>query len=431
MVQLQIISQILTSKDLSIVTDNNLTKDYFTEYSEEFQYIIDHYETYKTIPDIQTFLSEFNDIELVEVNEPARYLVDKIREEYLYSKTVPVVKKVAELLKGDANEASRYLQSELVNLTPNYTTPFVDIIHSRDRIEVFKDKSLNKDKWFIPSGFEALDDIIGGWQCGEEFVVIFARTGNGKSWVLVKSMEHAFKMGKNVGYISPEMSADKIGYRFDTLHNNFSNSALIRGDKSKVTEDEYNEYYEKLKKSENKFLVSTPRDFNNRITVSKLRVFVTANKLDVLAIDGITYMSDERYKRGDNKTTTLTNISEDLMGLSCELKIPIIIVVQSNRGGIKDNDNDTPDIEDIRDSDGISHNSTKVISLKQKGDGLIMEIKKHRDGRVGDKLCYIWDIDIGEFQYVKSLDENGDNEPIEHEVKDKPKKKKTEKKVVF
>ena len=81
MVQLQIISQILTSKDLSIVTDNNLTKDYFTEYSEEFQYIIDHYETYKTIPDIQTFLSEFNDIELVEVNEPARYLVDKIRED--------------------------------------------------------------------------------------------------------------------------------------------------------------------------------------------------------------------------------------------------------------------------------------------------------------------------------------------------------------
>ena len=157
-----------------------------------------------------------------------------------------------------------------------------------------------------------------------------------------------------------------------------------------------------------------------------------SNKLDILAVDGITYMSDERYKRGDNKTTTLTNISEDLMNLSCELKIPILIVVQSNRGGIKDNDNDTPDIEDIRDSDGISHNSTKVISLKQKGEGLIMEIKKHRDGRIGDKLCYLWDIDVGEFQYVKSLDENGDNEPIEHEVKEtRPKKKKEEKKVVF
>jgi len=433
MVQLQIISLILTSKSISIVTENNLTKDYFTEYAEEFEYILDHYNTYKKVPDVQTFLSEFNDIELFEVNEPERYLVDKIREEYLFTKTVPVIKKAAELLKGDANEASQYLQSELVNLTPNYTTPFVDIIHNKNRIEVFNDKSENRDKWFIPSGFEALDDIIGGWQCGEEFVVIFARTGNGKSWVLVKSMEHAFKMGKNVGYISPEMSADKIGYRFDTLHNNFSNRALVWGDKSKVSEEDYDKYYEELASHENKFLVSTPRDFNNKITVSKLRTFVTANKLDILAVDGITYLSDERYKRGDNKTTTLTNISEDLMGLSCELHIPILIVVQSNRGGIKDNDNETPDIEDIRDSDGISHNSTKVISLKQKSEGLIMEIKKHRDGRVGDKICYIWDIDTGEFQYVKSLDENGDNEPIEHEdKKEKPKKKKGEaKKVVF
>ena len=433
MVQLQLISKILTCKDISLITENNLTEEYFPEYNEEFNFILDHYNTYKTIPDVQTFLSKFSDVELVDVKEPDRYLINTIREEFLYSRTVPVIKKAAELLKGDANEASRYLQSELVNLTPNYTTPYVDIIHSRERIDVFKDKSLNKDKWFIPSGFEALDDIICGWQCGEEYVVIFARTGNGKSWVLVKSMEHAFKMGKNVGYISPEMSADKIGYRFDTLHNNFSNTALTRGDQSNVSVDDYEKYYEELSSHEGKFLVSTPMDFNNRITVSKLRTFVTSNKLDVLAIDGITYMSDERYKRGDNKTTTLTNISEDLFKLSCELKIPVLIVVQSNRGGIKDNDNDTPDIEDIRDSDGISHNSTKVISLKQKGDGLIMEIKKNRDGRIGDKICYLWDIDRGEFDYVKSLDENGDNPPIEHETEtdEKPKKKKDKKKVVF
>lgn len=429
MIQLQVISRILTSKSVSIVLDNNLTEDYFSEYQDEYNYILDHFNQYKVVPDVESFLSNFPDVELVEVKEPDRYLVDTIREEYLYSKTVPVIKTAAKLLKGDANEASRYLQSKMAELTPNYSTPSVDIIHDRNRIEVFNDKSENQDKWFIPSGFEELDDIIGGWQRGEEFVVIFARTGNGKSWVLVKSMEHAFKMGKNVGYISPEMSADKIGYRFDTLHNNFSNRALVRGDKNTVSEDEYNEYYEELRTHDNKFLVSTPRDFNNRVTVSKLRTYCVSNKLDILAVDGITYLSDERYKKGDSKTTTLTNISEDLMKLSCELCIPILIVVQSNRGGIKENDNDTPDIEDIRDSDGISHNSTKVISLKQKGDGLIMEVKKHRDGRFGDKVCYLWDIDYGRFEYVKSLDEKDNSVQIE-DHDDKPKKKK-EKKVVF
>ena len=428
MVSLQILNKIISTKDISIITDNNLTIDYFLEYEDEYSFIKEHFDNYKNVPDTETFINRFPDFELLEVNESDRYLVDAIREEYLYSKSVPVIKKAAELLKSDANEASRYLQSELVNLTPNYTTPYVDIIHSNSRVEMFEDKSNNKDKWFIPTGFEELDDIIYGWQCGEEFVVIFARTGIGKSWVLVKTVQHAWEIGKNVGYVSPEMSADKIGYRFDTLNNHFSNMALVRGDKSKVSIDEYKQYNEKLAEHNNSILVSTPMDFNKQVTVGKLRTFVQANNLDMLAIDGITYMTDERYKRGDNKTTSLTNISEDLMALSCELKIPILVVVQSNRGGTE---KDTPDLEDIRDSDGIAHNATKVISLNQKEEALVMKIKKNRDGKVGDKLTYLWDIDLGEFTWMPGDCDSATIERKEQKREEVKKEYKEKRKVVF
>ena len=428
MVSLQILNRVISTKDISIITDNNLTIDYFLEYEDEYSFIKEHFDNYKNVPDTETFINKFPDFELLEVNESDRYLVDAIREEYLYSKSVPVIKKAAELLKSDSNEASRYLQSELVNLTPNYTTPYVDIIHSNSRVEMFEDKSNNKDKWFIPTGFEELDDIIYGWQCGEEFVVIFARTGIGKSWVLVKTVQHAWEIGKNVGYISPEMSADKIGYRFDTLNNHFSNMALVRGDKSKVSIDEYRQYNEKLAEHNNRILVSTPMDFNKQVTVGKLRTFVQANNLDMLAIDGITYMTDERYKRGDNKTTSLTNISEDLMELSCELKIPILVVVQSNRGGTE---KDTPDLEDIRDSDGIAHNATKVISLNQKEEALVMKIKKNRDGKIGDKLTYLWDIDLGEFTWMPGDCDSATIERKEQKREEVKKEYKEKKKVVF
>ena len=428
MVSLQILNRVISTKDISIITDNNLTIDYFLEYEDEYSFIKEHFDNYKNVPDTETFINKFPDFELLEVNESDRYLVDAIREEYLYSKSVPVIKKAAELLKSDSNEASRYLQSELVNLTPNYTTPYVDIIHSNSRVEMFEDKSNNKDKWFIPTGFEELDDIIYGWQCGEEFVVIFARTGIGKSWVLVKTVQHAWEIGKNVGYVSPEMSADKIGYRFDTLNNHFSNMALVRGDKSKVSIDEYRQYNEKLAEHNNRILVSTPMDFNKQVTVGKLRTFVQANNLDMLAIDGITYMTDERYKRGDNKTTSLTNISEDLMELSCELKIPILVVVQSNRGGTE---KDTPDLEDIRDSDGIAHNATKVISLNQKEEALVMKIKKNRDGKIGDKLTYLWDIDLGEFTWMPGDCDSATIERKEQKREEVKQEYKEKRKVVF
>lgn len=413
MVQAQIINRILSTQDFSIIQNNNITDDYFVGYDNEIDFIKSHISKYGNVPDTSTFIAEFPDFELLSVTESERYLVDTIREEYLYSKSVPVLKKMAELLKSDANAAAQYMISELPNLQPNYTTPFVDIIHNDSRAKEFEERSKSPDKWCMPTGFQELDDIIGGWETSEELVVIFARTNQGKSWILTKSMQHAWEIGKNVGYISPEMSANKLAYRFDTLNKNLSNLALMRGDISKITVEDYNNYIKELSTHENKFIVSTPADFNKKITVSKLRNFIIANKLDIIAVDGITYMTDERYKRGDNKTTSLTNISEDLMQLSCEIGVPILIVVQSNRGGVKEDNTATPELEDIRDSDGISHNASKVISMKQKEQNLVMSIKKARYGKVGDKLTYYWDIDKGQFTWMACEDDSAPTEKKE------------------
>ena len=432
MVELQFLNYVLAKKDINVFKNNGITQDYFNEYLDEYTFIQNHIEEYKVVPDIETFLSNFNDFDILDVHESEEYLVNTLREEYLYTKSVPVIKKAAELLKTDANEASKYLQQQLVYLQPNYKIGGVDIIHQDNRIKLFEKKSQDSNNGFIPTGFQELDDIIYGWQRGEEFVVLYARTGQGKSWVLVKAMQHAWQIGENVGYISPEMSADKIGYRFDTLNENMSNRALVKGDTQKVSLNYYENYMKSLQEHENKFIVSTPMDFGKRITVTKLRNFIQQNELSILAIDGITYLTDERGKRSDNKTITLTNISEDLMQLSCEMGIPILVVVQSNRGGIKEDENATPDLEDIRDSDGIAHNATKVIALKQKNhDSLIMEIKKHRDGEFGGKLVYNWDIDTGDFQWCPSNEEDIPkyNEKVENN--DKVAKPQIKGKVVF
>jgi replicative DNA helicase len=143
------------------------------------------------------------------------------------------------------------------------------------------------------------------------------------------------------------------------------------------------------------------------------------NKLDILGIDGITYLTDERYKRGDNKTTGLTNISEDLMSLSLELGVPIIVAAQSNRSGVKkDEEEGTPDLDTIRDSDGIAFNATKVIAIRQTGAGLEFGIKKHRDGPVGDKLIYYWDIDKGIFTYIPSSLDGASSEHRDRKIDD-------------
>ena len=424
MVALQIISKIIATKDFSIVTDNLLTKDYFVGYEDEFTFIEKHVEEYGYVPDKATFLSQFPQIEFVDVNESDKYLINTIREEYLYYRSVPVVQKVAELLKTNANAAAEYMIGAMKDLQPNYNLGGIDIVaQAVDRYNQFVERRENQKNFFFTCGFEELDDIIHGIQREEELFVLFARTNQGKSWVLEKMCTHVWQIGYNVGYISPEMGANSIGYRFDTLYKNFSNKDLMWG-KGEVDTNEYEQYVNELKQKQNKFIVATPNDFGKRITVTKLRNWIKQYNLDLIAVDGITYLTDERYHRGDNKTTMLTNISEDLMSLSMEMKVPVLVVVQANRGGVVQDDNaGTPELDTIRDSDGIAMNASKVISIRQTNDGILkLEVKKQRFGMVGGKLNYQWNINNGEFIFVPSFDDAEAVEKTEKKVREVKKK---------
>ena len=415
MVQLQIISKILSTGKNDIVEDNLLDSSYFIGYEEEYTFIQNHIKQYGNVPDKATFLAKFPDIELVEVTETDSFLVDAVREEYLYHQSVPVLQNAAELLKTDANAAAEYMVQALQSLQPNYKLGGVDIIaDAQSRFEQFKERKEHQEEWFFTTGFQELDGVIHGIQRQEELFVLFARVNQGKSWVLEKICTHVWGLGMNIGFVSPEMSANNVGFRFDTLHNNFSNKGLMWG-KKEIEDVEYQNYIKTLQTQNNRFIVATPLDFDRKITVTKLKNWIKQYKLDLVAIDGITYMTDERMQRGDNKTTSLTNISEDLMSLSMELKLPILVVVQANREAAKDKESEAgPDLEHIRDSDGIAHNASKVLSIRQKKDNVLeLCVKKQRFGAVGAKINYTWDIDTGAFTYIPTYEDGTRNNTAE------------------
>ena len=415
MISLQVISRILDSKDLSFINDCDIeiTPDYFDDYKDEYNFINDHYIKYGSVPDVETFIARFPDITLVEVDEDNDYLVDELKREYAHNRMIDVWSKGTSLIKDNKTyEAYDFIISELPKyLEQVQKSKDVGIIESIDsRVYNYEFVNQNQSANFIPTGFDEIDTDIVGWQRGEELVVFYARTNQGKSWVLEAVCTHAVEQGYRVGYFSPEMSANDIGYRFDTLHGNLSNAAMKFGRATdEFNLDIYKKYSDDLKKLNGELYVSTPAYFSRKVTISKLRNWINKRHLDMLAIDGITYLTDERFKKGDSKTVSLTNISEDLMNLSSELKIPILVVVQANRGGVVDKTSlDTPELENIRDSDGIAMNASKVYAVRQlrvvNDDGetvtLLIENKKMRGLKVGQSYSYVWDIDVVRFKYI-------------------------------
>lgn len=407
MIELQVLNKIIKKGDWSIIADNYLAPELFNSYKKEFNFIVDFHKQFDKVPDIETMLDNFPEFKAMNVTEQDEYLIHKLRETSTYPKVAEILQKTADKALSNSFEAVEYLNAEMSKLSVDYNIKTVDIMND---VEARKKAYLEEDlgKTFIPTGFEELDQMVGGWHRGEELVVLFARTGNGKSFTLVKTLTYAWEKGYNVGFVTPEMSANRVGYRVDSAYKGFSNTNLIRGE----AEEGYIDYLDNLK-SENGFYVSEPSDFGEKITVGRIRQWAKQSNLDMVAIDGIDYMADERGRKGDNNSTRLKNISADLMTLSRELGIPILIVVQANREASKGNE--MPELSHIRDSDGISYNCSKAISLRsevtEEGSTIMeMKITKNRDGATGDELQYAWSPDRAQFTYMANNENIEENE---------------------
>lgn len=408
----QVLTRIIDNKDYSFIEDNHLTKEMFPGYEEEFEFIQEHYKQYGNIPDAVTFQARFTGFDFVDVEESDDYLLQALKNDYAISKIGLFISKVSEIASTSGIDALDYLKSHVDEVEDISTTiPSENIIATvDDRVEHSKNVSQSTKDFFIPTGFDDLDKDIDGFQRGDELVVLFARTNQGKSWIAEKIASYMSELGYSVGYFSPEMNQRDIGYRFDTLHGHLSNNAMRLGRfNDSFTVEDYTKYAKELKRLTGKLYVTRPKDFNRTVTVSKLRQWIKSDSLQALFIDGITYLTDERYKRGDSKTISLTNISEDLMELSAEMKLPIIVVVQANRGGILDKTStETPELENIRDSDGIAQNASIVYAIRQVKDKdgstfLIFDNKKMRGGEVGKSYKYKWDINTGEFTKTNEI----------------------------
>lgn len=404
MIEVQCLCACLSRKDFSMFKLNDITSDYFKDYTEEFKFIENHVNTYGNVPDTATFISRFPEFEMIEVVETDKYLIDKLRENYVYNSSVKVLQDVATKFKTlDSRDAVAYLLQQMPELNKKLTFEATDLISNFEpRYKEYEERMNNPQSSFVLTGIPELDAIIGGFDAKMENAIVTASTGQGKSWWAIFFGVSAAKQGKRVGYYSGEMPENQVGWRIDTIFSHISNFALTHG--NKYIKDEYKHALINLRDSVNgKFYCTTPEDFGGSPTVSKLGSFVEKYKLDMLIIDQYSLLKDASGTR--KRDEAYANISKDIKLLQTMKKIPIISVVQLNRGA-NAKDVEDPGTEHVAGSNRISEDATLAISVKQKQPNTLeLRIMKGRNCPTGSKLTYTWAIDTFELTYVATEDD--------------------------
>lgn len=431
-VEQSMICKVLDAPDLEILYGNGVKPEMFLTCGAEIRFIITHFEEYKQMPDKVTFLTEFKDFQMLEVNESTDYLIYKVKEAYLYTKMAEILQEGADRVREDSIKALEYLKEEIRKLEES--TPVsknkdgYDIItNAKDRLKAYKERCESKGLIGIPTGIPQLDDLTNGWLWGEELVVITGRTNIGKSWVAEYFAKTAWSLDYKVLFYSGEMSKEIIGFRFDTLNKHFSNLGLLNGahtlgakpdtDGGKYLEEDYENYINQLTQKSG-FIVVTPDDFGGRKpNPDELKSLAVKIGAKMIVVDQLSLMSDKR--KADTPRIAYNNISEDLFLVSKELKIPVILLAQANRESVKNKKKGvSPELHDLAESDGVGQNATRVISLSVIDGTLKLSLKKNRYGLNNKEVLMIWDINLGILKPLVDNPEKEDGEEQSKEEKD-------------
>lgn len=403
MVEVQLICKVLQDKSLSKLLDNGISVEHFIQYKDEFQFIFDHHTKFSLVPDKETFLDKFFEFDYIQVNESYDYMVDKLKEQYLFTKLTPFVHELAKIAEKDSREAVEFIQGNIGNfLLKDPSTQTYDLARNANEREVEYRRRLDtKGLLGVTTGIEQLDKITHGW-VNNDFVIITGRLGEGKTWVLLFFLVAAWKSGKRVLLYSGEMDRIIMGFRFDTLNEHFSNDGLMEGNEElgEKTSADYFKYLSELSEDDSTtpFIIVTPKDLGGkRLDIPKLHQLIEKHKPDIIGIDQVSLMSDYRWQRGEPTRVQYTHIAEDLYLTSDKYGIPVLSPTQANRDAAKDKDQ-TPKNDNVAESDGVPQNATRNIAIKQVDKTLKITVRKNRYGKDNQEILLIWDIDKG---YIK------------------------------
>jgi replicative DNA helicase len=228
----------------------------------------------------------------------------------------------------------------------------------------------------IPFDLTELNKITKGGMKKKAIYCVAAESGGGKSIFLCHAAAETLRQGKNVVYITLEMSEESINQRIDA---NLMNIAV--DDLEKLSKDEFLTKIDKLRSKTNGCLKT--KEYAAGAHAGHFRAYIEELKTkenftpDLIVIDYLGICGSSRIRMGGsiNSNTFLRAVAEELRGLGKEYDVPVLTGVQLNRGGYNNSD---IDMTDIAESIGIAQTLDFFFALIQ-----IPELEEMNQVQVG------------------------------------------------
>ncbi len=244
--------------------------------------------------------------------------------------------------------------------------------------------SQSEDK--IPFDLDELNETTKGGMSRKALYCVAAQSGGGKSIFMTHTAASTLRLGKNVLYITLEMSENKIAERID------ANLMKIKVDEIKnLTKNEFVSRVDRIaKKTHGKLYIKEyptggAHSGHFRGLLEELKTkqnFIP----DLVIVDYLGICASARVRMGGtvNTYSYLKAVAEELRALAVEHNIAILTGAQLNRGGYSNSD---ADMSSVADSMGIVMTLDFFFALiatdeLSEMDQVLIKVLKNRGGEL-------------------------------------------------
>ena len=355
-----------------------IKSEYFTESSERlvFEEISNYFDKYTKSPTVEALLINLDNVtskgdaivksskQLVENIEtddtPLDWLIDET-EKWCKDRAIYIaVMDSIEVL----DEKSKRSTGEIPDLLKDALSVSFDTHIGHDQLEDADERFefYNTEEEKMPFDLEYFNKITKGGLPNKTLNICLAGTGVGKSLFMCHMASNCLLMGKNVLYITMEMSEERIAERIDANTMNVPMKEL-----PDVSKKEYDKKIQRIKnKTKGKLIVkeyptAAAHVGHFRHLLQELNIKKDFRP-DIIFIDYLNICASHRIRPGSgaNSYTLVKSIAEELRGLAVEHDVPMVSATQTTRSGYGSTD---IGLEDTSESFGLPATADLMFAL--------------------------------------------------------------------
>jgi len=285
----------------------------------------------------------------------------------------------------------------------------------------------------ISFDLDYFNKITKGGMPNKTLNIALAGTGVGKSLFMCHVAASVLLQGKNVLYITLEMSEEKIAERIDANLLNINIKDIETLPKI-MFESKVNAI---AKKTQGTLIIkeyptASAHSGHFRALLNELQL-KKSFRPDIVFVDYLNICASSRYKGNlsVNSYSYIKSIAEELRGLAVETNVPIVSATQTTRSGSTNSD---PDLTDTSESFGLPATADLMFAListeelEQLGQILVKQLKNRYNDPTMNKR-FVVGIDRAKMRLYdveqsaqKDILDSGKEEEYNNEEQRKPKK---------